>query len=176
MATAAARRSIPGFVVTLVAVAGLGACGGDEPASTTDSGPTTVAAVTLPATPDTADLPVETPAPPDTADLPTSTMAPTTVDTAPVVTGPQPVSITVTVGVDSGPDRVDTVPLGSLVTLTVVNPNSADEFHLHGYDLGDGAEIPAGQPSTFTFTADTAGRFELESHDTHDVIMVLDVL
>ena len=43
-------------------------------------------------------------------------------------------------------------------------------------DLGDGAEIPAGQPSTFTFTADTAGRFELESHDTHDVIMILDVL
>ncbi len=173
METPSHRRRIPSLVGAAVLLTVVAACGGDEESPVVDSAATTTVQLTLPPTPDTADLPVSTPPPPDTADLPTSTAAPSTTE-AP--TGPAPVAISVTVGVDAGPDRVDTVPVGSLVTITIVNPASADEFHLHGYDLGDGQEIPAGQPATFTFTADTPGRFELESHETHDVILVLEVV
>ena len=174
METPRHRRRIPSLVAgATLLVTVIAACGGAEDSPVVDSAATTTVQLTLPPPPDTADLPVSTPPPPDTADLPTSTAAPSTT-AAPV--GPTPVTISVTVGVDAGPDRVDTVPLGSLVSITIVNPGSADEFHLHGYDLGDGQEIPAGQPATFTFTADTAGRFELESHETHDVILVLEVV
>jgi hypothetical protein len=174
MSTPAPRLVIPSLVVAVaVTVSALSACSGDDDGPAVDSAATTTVALTLPPTPDTADLPVSTPPPPDTADLPTSTVAPTTVETS---STPAPVAISVTVGVDSGPDRVDTVPAGTLVTLTVVNPTGADEFHLHGFDLGDGQELPAGQPATFTFTADTTGRFELESHETGDVIMILEVV
>lgn len=174
MATSVGHRRIPFLVAGVTATAlALGACGGDDELPTVESAPTTSVAVTLPPTPDTADLPVVPPTPPDTADIPVPTAAPTTVATS---STPEPIAITVTVGVDSGPDRVDSIPVGSLVTITVVNPSSPDEFHLHGYDLGDGQELPAGQPATFTFTADTPGRFELESHDTDDVIMILEVV
>ncbi len=150
-------------------LAALAACGGTTESPAVDS----AAVTSVPLVPDSTDPPVSEPPPPDSADRPTSTAAPTTTE-AP--TGPTPVTVSVTVGVDSGADRIDTVPLGSVVSITIVNPTSADEFHLHGYDLGDGQEMPAGQPATFTFIADTAGRFELESHETHDVILILEVV
>ena len=46
--------------------------------------------------------------------------------------------IRVTVGVNSGPDRIENVKLNQQVELTIVNPKADDEFHLHGYDLGGG--------------------------------------
>lgn len=82
--------------------------------------------------------------------------------------------ISVTVGVDSSPDRVEEVALGQDVALTLTNPGADDEFHLHGYDLG-GGETAKGQPKTFTFTASEAGEFELESHVTGDVLVVVKV-
>ena len=82
--------------------------------------------------------------------------------------------INVTVGVDSGPDRIEEVPLGSQVELTLVNPEEDDEFHLHGYDLG-GDETPAGEEKVFAFAATEAGDFEVESHATSDVLVVIRV-
>ena len=77
------------------------------------------------------------------------------------------------VGRDDGPERVDTVPLGSPVELRLTNPNADDEFHLHGYDLGGGILVPAGETLTLNFVADRAGLFEVESHITHDVLLML---
>ena len=78
----------------------------------------------------------------------------------------------VTVGQNSGADTVFTVATGSEVRLVLVNPNEDDEFHLHGYDLG-GAMTPAGQEAIIQFVASDAGEFEVESHMTGEVLMVL---
>lgn len=82
------------------------------------------------------------------------------------------VEISVEVGVDSGPDRIEEVALGSLVRITVTNEDEDDEVHLHGYDLG-GDEVEAGEPTVFEFEASTAGEFEVESHVTGEVLMIL---
>ena len=90
------------------------------------------------------------------------------------VSVPENVTIAVTVGVDSSPERVEHVALGSQVTLALTNPNEDDEFHLHGYDLSPG-ETPKGETATITFTADKIGEFEVESHHTEDVLVVINV-
>lgn len=90
------------------------------------------------------------------------------------VATPENVTISVTVGVDSGADRIEQVALGSEVTISLVNPNEDDEFHLHGYDLSPG-ETPKGETATITFTADTAGEFEVEGHHTEDVLVIINV-
>ena len=82
------------------------------------------------------------------------------------------VEILVEVGVDSGPDRIEEVALGSLVRITVTNEDEDDEVHLHGYDLG-GDVVEAGEPTVFEFEASTAGEFEVESHVTGEVLMIL---
>jgi len=78
----------------------------------------------------------------------------------------------VVVGENSGPDQTLTVAQGSTVRLFFVNPNEDDEIHLHGYDLG-GGNLPAGEEAIFEFVADEAGTFEVESHVTGEVLMVL---
>jgi hypothetical protein len=65
--------------------------------------------------------------------------------------------------------------LGATVTLSITNPTSDDEFHLHGYELGDGVSVPAGQPEAFTFLVDQPGEFELESHESGDILLILSV-
>ena len=78
----------------------------------------------------------------------------------------------VVVGENSGPDQTLTVAQGSTVRLFFVNPNEDDEIHLHGYDLG-GSQLPAGEEAIFEFVADETGTFDVESHVTGDVLMVL---
>ena len=135
--------------------------------TTSIAGATTPAGATsIPSPSDSSDIPVAPTAPPDSADIPI----------APVDTYDVPVIITVTVGVDSAPTRIETVPRDALVTLSITNPTAADEFHLHGYDLGEGKEMAAGATETLTFTADTAGEFELESHSTGAVLLTLRVV
>jgi hypothetical protein len=184
-------------LVPLVAAV-LAGCGDDE-GSTADStafdidSPATVVSTTQetvfptvvtigPVTDDTADIPI---VPPGTADIPIVPPATSDIPVVPTTAGPAgvpiatvadgSVTISVVVGESSSPDRVEVVPLGSVVSLTVVDDDSAAEFHLHGYDLGDGQMVAAGQPATFTFTADVAGDFEFESHETGDVLFVLRV-
>jgi hypothetical protein len=86
-----------------------------------------------------------------------------------------PVVISVVVGTDSSPDRVEKIPLGAQVTLTLTDPNGDEEYHVHGYELGDGEEVAKGEPKVFTFTADKAGTFEVESHKTETVLVQLEV-
>jgi len=82
--------------------------------------------------------------------------------------------ILVTVGVDSGSDRVENVKLNQEVELTLVNPKADDEFHVHGYDLGGGT-TKAGDEKTFAFVATEAGDFEVESHVSETVLVVIHV-
>ena len=98
----------------------------------------------------------------------------TTVASTESTIGDGNVTIDVVVGENSGPDRVEEVALGSQVTLNFTNPDADDEFHVHGYDLG-GDMTKKGDTKTFTFTADKAGDFEVESHLTEAVLMVLRV-
>ena len=85
-----------------------------------------------------------------------------------------PIEISVTIGTDSATDRVEEVPLGSQVNITLTNPNAADEFHLHEYDLSTG-ETPKGEAAVISFTADKAGLFDLESHVTDEVLVIISI-
>ena len=82
--------------------------------------------------------------------------------------------IEVVVGENSGPDRVEEVPLGAEVTLQFTNPDADDEYHVHGYDLGGGV-TKKGEMKTFTFIADKAGDYEIESHISETVLAVIRV-
>ena len=84
------------------------------------------------------------------------------------------IEISVIVGEDSGPDRTETVALGSTVRISLVNSDSEDDFHLHGYDSASG-EVPTGEEAVIEFVADAAGEFELESHVTGEVLLVITV-
>ena len=64
--------------------------------------------------------------------------------------------------------------VGQPVVLQVTS-DEADEIHAHtggdGYEL----EVPAGTPTTGTFTPTSPGSFEIESHHLEKVIVVLNV-
>lgn len=84
------------------------------------------------------------------------------------------ITIDVTVGENSSPDRVEEIPLGSEVTLNFTNPQADDEYHVHGYDLGEGI-TKKGETKTFSLTADKAGEYEVESHISETVLVILRV-
>lgn len=183
MRTRAARLLSTVAIATLA----LAACGSDDDSTEPSIGePATVSASSTTSTEpaaeatDAASTSVGTTIPltDATSDIPVMTVTDGTNDIV-VITPPDtsdaPVVVSVTVGIDSAEDRVEEVPLGAVITLMVTNPDADDEFHLHGYDLGDGVEMPAGQTETFTFTADQAGDFELESHENDEVLLVLRV-
>ncbi len=67
-----------------------------------------------------------------------------------------------------------TVTKGTLVSITVANPTTEDEFHLHGYDLTERAA--RGETATFTFVASDPGTFPVESHISNLNVFVLTVL
>ena len=85
-----------------------------------------------------------------------------------------PTEISVTVGTDSAADRVEEVALGSQVNITLTNPNADDEFHLHEYDLSTG-DSAKGESAVISFTADKAGLFDLESHVTDEVLVIISI-
>ncbi len=51
--------------------------------------------------------------------------------------------------------------------------NQKDEVHLHGYDLT--ASLEPGEITTMTFIATNSGRFEIELHNSHAKLAVLEV-
>jgi len=84
-----------------------------------------------------------------------------------------PSSESVAIEIDIDADElpvVASVNLGSPVTIHVVSVET-HEFHLHGYDIElEGTDV------TFEFTADQAGEFELETHDTEELILSFSVI
>jgi hypothetical protein len=161
------KTMVAGFAALALSL--LAACGSDSKISSAPAeAPLTTGAPMTTAVPITK--------PPPTIAPPPMTQEPTTVtSTATATTQSGVVVVSVTVGKDSSPDRVDHVPLGATVTLELTDPNADQEYHLHGYDLGQGTEVPAGTTSRITFTADQAGTFEVESHKTEAVLVQLEV-
>ena len=82
---------------------------------------------------------------------------------------------TLTVGDNTGPDVVIEVAKDTQVSLTFVNPTSHDEIHLHGYDLSTDI-IEKGNEAVLSFVADQAGDFEIESHETGQLLATLKVV
>lgn len=54
-----------------------------------------------------------------------------------------------------------------------VRSDTADEVHVHGYDIE--REVPAGGTVTFSFKGDIEGRFEVELHHSETQIASLEV-
>ena len=84
------------------------------------------------------------------------------------------VEIALIVGENTGADVKQTVPLGASVHITVTNPNGPDEIHVHGYDISTG-EMAKGQEAVIEFVASNAGTFDLESHVSEEVVLILTV-
>ncbi|WP_241989847.1 MULTISPECIES: hypothetical protein [unclassified Streptomyces] len=83
--------------------------------------------------------------------------------TAPPDDGTTTVTVTVEHGtVRPAPGRTG-IDKGSTVRLRVRSDRD-DTLHVHGYDKE--AELPAGRTVTLTFTADRAGLFEVETHES----------
>ncbi|MGK5531587.1 hypothetical protein [Streptomyces sp. URMC 129] len=73
--------------------------------------------------------------------------------------------------VRGGPGVVS-VGLGERVTVEVT-ADVTDEMHLHGYDLH--ADVTPGEPSVLTFEATIPGRFEVELHGAHVLVVRIEV-
>ena len=139
-------------IATLIAVLALGAvglagCGGDD---------------------DAADAVTTT----DTATTATTTA--TGGETTSTTPAAQAQVITIRV-VDGQPQRGiqrPTIDQGDKVVL-VVRADSGEAVHLHGYNIEK--EIVPGKPLRLPFTANIAGRFELELHPTDALLAVLEV-
>ena len=156
-------------LVPAVLVVALAACGSDN--SKSSASPTTTSASGAAAA--TAAAASTSPSPSGTAPSPASTG-----DTA----APEPSSIAgasdeiiVHVGVDDAAtvgSRVENVKLGDNVILRLTS-DSDEDYHVHGYDLEQ--KVAAGVEAQFEFKADMAGDFEVESHVTNKVYVVLHV-
>ncbi|MGZ4506067.1 MAG: cupredoxin domain-containing protein [Blastococcus sp.] len=84
----------------------------------------------------------------------------------------QRLEVTVAHGKASGNTGRVKVATGTAVTL-VVTSDTADEVHVHGYDIEK--ELAPGKPTTLRFTADVPGVFEVELHKANLVILRLQV-
>jgi ABC-type Fe3+-hydroxamate transport system substrate-binding protein len=92
-----------------------------------------------------------------------------------VVNADGSISINVIVGTDDydtlAGDRVVKVALGSAVTITLTDANEDQDYHLHVYDVG--AEAKKGEPGVISLVVDQAGQFDVESHTTGKMLLVL---
>ena len=143
-------RGVVALSLSAVVLVGCGSSSSSKPAATTVGGADTTAA---------AD------------DPPASTAAPAT----PASVVNNAATISVTVGTDdfqtTGAKSVFSVPKGTAVTIEITDPNADNEFHLHGYDVE--ASGKKGEKATIAVTADQTGQFDLESHTTSKVLVVL---
>jgi hypothetical protein len=78
----------------------------------------------------------------------------------------------VTGGQVSGDGGRVPVAVGEQVTLAITS-DTADEVHVHGYDLT--ADLVPGTPAEITFPATIPGVFEVELHEAGTVLLTLQV-
>ena len=135
--------------VTAGAIA-LAGCGGD---STNDAVTTTETTATAPTT---------------TADATTTTE---TTQTTPASEA-KVIMVNVVKGVPKGGIQRPTVDKGDRVVL-VVRTDSGEAVHLHGYNIEK--DVLPGQAVRMPFTANIAGRFEVELHPTDALLAVVEV-
>jgi ABC-type glycerol-3-phosphate transport system substrate-binding protein len=156
MRTLRALALIPALGLALVA------CGSDDSTAGDTTSPSTQAST-----------PVETTSAPETTGSAVETTVAGGETTTPGSVQSGPVQIDVVVGTDSGEDRIEKVTAGSEITLNITNPDADDEFHVHGIDLEQAAK--KGEMATMNFTLDTPGTYEVESHITEDVLVIIEV-
>lgn len=87
---------------------------------------------------------------------------------AAVLPGERHAEIVVKAGRVTPPPGWLEVAEGGSVSLTVTSDVS-DTLHVHGYDVT--AALPPDRPVTVRFTADTAGVFEVETHESGLVLI-----
>jgi hypothetical protein len=115
-----------------------------------------------------------TSAAPTTTATSTPTLAPaTTTADAPTTTTTDLIEFTIGVsgGAVEGPDRIE-VSRGDFVAI-VVTADTADEVHLHGYDVF--ADVTPDQAARIEFVADIPGVFELELEGARLTLSELEV-
>jgi hypothetical protein len=109
------------------------------------------------------------------ATAPTDTTTTTdTTATAPTTPAAETKVITIRVvkGVPQGGIQRPTIDMGDKVVL-VVRTDTGEAVHLHGYNVEK--EIVLGKPVRLPFTANIAGRFEVELHPTDTLLAVIEV-
>lgn len=90
------------------------------------------------------------------------------VATAAPVPGEAHAEITVEAGRVRPPSGWLEAARGQTVSITVTS-DVPDELHVHGYDVE--AALRPGEPATVRFVADMTGVFEVETHNSHLVLV-----
>ena len=72
---------------------------------------------------------------------------------------------------NSAPEPGSAADEPSKVTTLRLTSEEPLEVHIHGYDLQ--RELAPGKPATLSFEADLTGRFEIEDHESEEVLGVL---
>lgn len=150
------------YLLPALAVLALAGCGsddggdaGDQPSSTPSS---TATATQTPSTVTTPTGPASTP-----ATTPSNTA--TSEEKADVV-----ITATVAGGKISPATQTVKAKQGQTVKITVTS-DETDALHVHGYDKE--IELKPGVAGSVTFTADTKGTFEIETHESGKLVAKL---
>ena len=105
------------------------------------------------------------------ADHHRSADAPTRYD-ADIADAEQTISVEVTGGAPVGGHQRVEVDLGSVVAVTVT-ADTAEEVHVHGYDIL--RAVSDGHPAHFAFTAEIPGVFEVELESSGRLLLQLEI-
>jgi hypothetical protein len=105
--------------------------------------------------------------PPTTPSAPVSTPASTPASTGSAKAAGLTIDVTIVGGKVTPSAQTFKVSQGQTVQINVTS-DANDEVHVHGYDK----ELPVtpGKPASVTFTADTKGTFEIETHESNKLI------
>jgi plastocyanin len=146
-------------VLPALAVLALAGCGTEEPGagggqSSTSASPTPTETPSTVATPTT---PTKVSTPSNTAD-PSGETADVNIDA------------TIAGGKVSPGTQTVKASVGQKVKITVTS-DIDDQLHVHGYDKE--VELKPGKPGSVTFTADTKGTFEIETHESGKLLAKL---
>jgi ABC-type glycerol-3-phosphate transport system substrate-binding protein len=108
------------------------------------------------------------------ATMPATTTTETMTAETTTTSAPEPRTITVVVeaGRPKGGIQRPTVDKGDKVVL-VVRTDSGEAVHLHGYNIEK--DVVPGKAVRMPFTANIAGRFEVELHPTDALLAVIEV-
>lgn len=106
------------------------------------------------------------------ADTTTSETTPSTPSATTPVAQAKVITVRVVGGRPQGGIQRPTVDQGDKVVL-VVRTDSGEAVHLHGYNIEK--DVVPGTPVRIPFTANIAGRFEVELHPTDTLLAVIEV-
>ncbi|MEY3148100.1 MAG: hypothetical protein RL688_1319 [Actinomycetota bacterium] len=147
-------NSRPGLFVGLVAsLVGFVACSSEGSTSPASNPPIT-------------EVMTQTPTDPASISAPTSSAS----KEIPESGTPSTESVSIEIDADAGVSEVASVALGSPVVIQVFSETEQD-FHLHGFDID-----LMGDDVTFDFIADKLGDFELESHESGEILLTISVV